>query len=102
MHNSWVAPRVRAALDQLVIDRQRLVREYQQLAASFEDGAAGRSRDSWLAAKHYEHFALYLAAYDPTAITYDSGEYLRLVTTRMGEREQRNWSRWRRFRRRRA
>lgn len=101
MHNSWVSPRVGRALDQLAKDRQRLVREYQQLAASYEDGAAGRSRDSWLAAKHYEHFASYIARYDSDRIPYSLWEYGRLAFVRREERERDNWSRWRAFLRKR-
>jgi hypothetical protein len=100
MHYSWVAPRVRAALDQLDVDRQRLVREYQQLAASFEDGAAGRGKDSWLAAKHYEHFASYLAAYDSAAIRWDLHEFALLAAEMNGDKRRRNWRRWQRYLRR--
>src|SRR3954452_564757 len=101
MHNSWVSPRVGRALDQLAEDRQRLVREYQQLAASYEDGAAGRSRDSWLAAKHYEHFASYIARYDSNDIQYDLRDFGRLATIRIHGRQRDTWSRWRAFLRKR-
>lgn len=97
MNNSWVSPRARHALDQLATDRQRLVREYQQLAASYEDGAAGRGKDSWLAAKHYEHFASYLAAYDSTTVRYDLWEYGRLASIRVSGRRRDNWRRWRAY-----
>jgi hypothetical protein len=98
--NTWVSPRVRHALDQLATERQRLIREYQHLAASFEDGAAGRGKDSWLAAKHYEHFASYLAAYDTATITYDGWDYGRLARSRVDWRRRENWQKWRRLLRR--
>jgi hypothetical protein len=97
MHNSWVSPRVGRALDQLAKDRQRLVREYQQLAASYEDGAAGRSKDSWLAAKHFEHFASYIASYDSSTIRYSLWECGRLASARMDNRERDKRARWRAF-----
>ena len=98
--DTWVSPRVRQALDQLATERQRLVREYLQMAASYEDGAAGRSKDSWLAAKHYEHFASYVAAYDVTTMSYDLADYSRMFSARAHWRRRENWRRWRSYLRR--
>lgn len=99
MNDPWAGPRVRTALDQLVIDRQRLVRQYYELAASFEDGAAGRSKGSWLAAKRCEHFASYLAAYDPGTMAISVVDTLQRVidTLRSDSARRIDWPRWRRF-----
>jgi len=103
MNNPWAGPRVRTALDQLAIDRQRLVKDTYELAASFEDGAAGRSKGSWLAAKYCEHFASYLAAYDPGTMAISATDSARLIseqivdTVRSNRARRLDWTRWRRF-----
>lgn len=97
MNDSWAGPRVRTALDQLATDRQQLVREYYALAASFEDGAAGRSRGSWLAAKRYEHFASYLADYDSRKMLFSLEELTWFSRDRLAARRRRDWRRWRRL-----
>lgn len=96
MHQPWVAPRARSALDRLERDRQQVIRDLLGVAASLEDGA-DRSKHTWLAAKRYEHFAEYIAHYDPTTMRVDLRDLRRLVTARQQERERRDRALWRRL-----
>jgi len=99
MHSRWASPRVRSALKQLEEDRHRLARTYAELAASYEDGAA-YGKDSWLAAKHYEHFAEHLSKYDPSTVTFTIADIADLSMMRVEGIRRRNWLKWRRFLRR--
>lgn len=102
MNDPWAGPRVRTTLDRLAIDRQRFIRDCYELAASFEDGAAGQSKGSWLAAKYCEHFASYLAEYDPGKMRTNLEELARVYRDRKITARTRDWRRWQRFLRERS